>query len=303
MVFTVARNGTTAEATEFTLAVTEAGGPMATSGLSASPLELTIDAGQSSAAHTVSTAADADWEQHAEITAVATSDFSFENNTSSLTKQVSDDDFPAAEAVLRVSPLSVAERTDAVVTVTLSVTTDDDHQPHAGTGTIAVATTPGTATAADYRAISAVAGAVSFDVDDFSQVDIGGGVMRWRASTQIAVGIVDDAAKEPQEQFSVSMALVTTGSDPTDAGIALGTDTEFSVSIDPSDLSNDASLSSLGIAEATFVRRSHRELWRTTRRCRSRTAGSRSIREPLTPMRYQSRCSTAAATSTPTRPS
>ena len=247
VVFTVSRNGTTSDATAFELTVIETGGEMATAGLSTSPLSLSIGSGQNSVTHTVPTEGDDNWEPHAQITAAATSAYRFENDTNSITKEVLDDDFPAAEAVLTVSPTTIAERDGATVTATLTVTTDANEQPHKASGTIRLATAPNTANTSDYQAISSTAGAVSFDAADFAEVDIGGGVMRWQASRAVQIGIVDDAIKEPQEQFSVTMA-VTTGSRPTDAHIRLHADAEFVVSIDPSDRSSDASLQSLGLS-------------------------------------------------------
>ena len=251
VVFTVSRNGTTADTTAFELTVTETGGPMATAGLSAQPLSLSIGGGESSVTHTVTTAADEAWEAHAVIAAGAASEHSFEGGVSSVAKEVRDDDFPGAEATLAVSPATVPERAGTIVTATLTVTTDADQQPHKASGTIRVATVPGTATAADYETISAAAGAVNFDADDFEQVDIGGGDMRWRASRSLEIGIVDDAAAEPEEQFTVSMAAVTAGSRQTDPQITLHTDASFVVTIDPNDRSSDASLRSLGLSEGS----------------------------------------------------
>ena len=251
VVFTVTRDGATSDVTDFELTVSETGGPMATGGLSAQPLSLSIGSGETSATHTVTTVGDDGWEPHAMITAAATSRFSFTGGVSTLAKQVLDDDFPAAEAALAMSPARIAERPGAVVTVTLTLTTGAEQQPHKASGTIRLATVAGTATAADYVAISQADGAVSFDAGDFALVDIGSGVMRWQASETLTIGIVDDTAKEPEEQFSVTMALVTTGSDPTDPHINLHTSTEATVTIDQSDLSSDASLRDLGLSQGS----------------------------------------------------
>ena len=173
--FTISRNGATADVTAFELTVTETGGPMAAAGLSDQPLELEIGDGESSVTHTVTTEGDDAWESHAQITAAATSAYSFTSGASSISKQVLDDDFPAAQAVLAVSPSAIAERAGATVTATLTVTTDADQQPHAASGTIRLATVAGTATTADFAAISQSAGAVSFAAADFSPVNVGGG--------------------------------------------------------------------------------------------------------------------------------
>ena len=246
VVFTVTRDGAVTETTDFTLTVTETG-DMATSGLAATPLSLTIASGQTTVSHTVNTDDDSAWEPHSEITAVAASAYGFAGGVDTVSSQVLDDDFPAAQAVLVVAPTSVTERPGAFVSATVSVTTTDDQQPHKGTGVIRLATVAGTASVSDFTPISSADGAVSFDAADFTQVDVSG-QMRWQASRTVQIDIVDDAATEDAEQFEVTMALVATGTQATDPGISLGAVTAVTVTIDRNDRSNDATLSSLGLS-------------------------------------------------------
>ena len=238
--FTVSRNGATAETTAFTLAVSETGGPLADPA-HLGTLTLEIGPGEDSHTHTVATSADEVWQPHAVITAAATATVTFDG-PATITKQVLDDDFPEATATLAVAPSPADEEPGGHVTATLTIATARDEEPHSGTGTILLSTQDGTAVApADYTALTASTGALG--IDDPTLFKRGADDV-YRATISVDIAIVDDVVPEGDEQFTVSMAPVTTGSSPTDAAITVATD-PVPVVISANDRSSDNTLSAL----------------------------------------------------------
>ena len=121
-------------------------------------------------------------------------------------KEVTDDDFPEATAVLTVNPASVDEGNP--VTATVTITTGREEMPHEGAGTIQLSTADGSATAgSDYTAIPAADGALTFDITDFTEQDVGGDT-RYQASAEVEIATRDDGEGEQDETFTVRMAAV-----------------------------------------------------------------------------------------------
>ena len=187
-----------------------------------------VPQGQSTATLEVPTVDDDDWEQHSEVAATidASADYSVAPDSPSATHTVDDDDFPAAQAVLDLSPNPVAE--GGTVTARVVITTDADEEPREGAGSVQLSTTDVSATAGDD--FSAVTGAtLRFALADFRRIDIDPDPddsvtdFRWRASRATAITVVDDNEEEGDESFTVGAAEVTTGSSPTDSEVTLKT--------------------------------------------------------------------------------
>ena len=196
---------------------------------------VTITANQASATHTVATVpGDDDWDAHSSIKATLQADAAYTLTASpSVSKTVWDDDFSAATAVLAVSPNPVDE--GGTVTVTLTVTTNAEQEPHGDGGTITVSTTDGTATQpSDYGALSQSHTLASAD---FSAVTVGSN-SRYRATYESTVSTVDDTDSEGAEAFTVMMAKTNAPK------VTLDTPTSRSVTIPANDQPmTDATLS------------------------------------------------------------
>ena len=231
--FTVTRSPVAADELEVKLNVSETGSfvPPGNEGMKT----VTIPANTASAKHTVTTdAGDDAWDAHSTVTValVAETDSPYTlGGANSAQTQVLDDDFPRVTAVLAVDPNPVAE--GGTVTVTVTVTTNSDQEPHADGGTITLGTTAGTAQAADYGALSETT--FTLAQGDFSTVTVGGNT-RYRATYTATVSTVDDATEEGDETFSVSMAR---GGD-LDNRVTLGTPTSRSITISANDAASNA---------------------------------------------------------------
>ncbi len=245
--FSVSRNGAGSETLSVTVALSQSGSVLTSTG----DRIIRIQSGQSSASLSVATAQDSAWEEHSAITATiqTNSAYTISSGAASATLDVRDDDFPEATAVLSVSPSTVGEG-DNPLSATVTITTARAELPHTDGGAIMVVVTPGTATSADYTAPSTADATLEFDASDFQQV--GGGV--YRASKQATVAIVDDALREDEETFSVSMAPVSSGSSATNSEIFVST-ASTTVRISASDQltdSTDAALSELTLSAGTL---------------------------------------------------
>ena len=246
MRFTVTRNGTTSETTAFMLTVTPPSGSAVLVADADGVKNLTIGSGQGSVTHTVGTVGDDAWEAHADVEVTVAADAPITiNGAAAHTVHVQDDDFPAAVARLSVAPNPVNEDgTNPMVTATVTITTTEHEQPHTSSGTILLSTRPDTAGAADFTALTPTTGAIAMAAGDFEEV----GTDRWSHSKSVDIRITDDTDKEDDEQFTVSMAKVTTGSTPTEPPITLdSTATMRLVTISQSDRSTDNSLSALAV--------------------------------------------------------
>ena len=231
--FTVTRSPVAADELEVKLDVGETGTfvPPGNEGMKT----VTIPADMASAKHTVRiVAGDGVWDAHSTVTVALVVETDSPYTLGALTSaqtRVLDDDFPRVTAVLAVDPNPVAE--GGTVTVTVTVTTNSDQEPHADGGTITLGTTAGTAQAADYGALSETT--FTLAQGDFSAVTVGGNT-RYRATYTATVGIVDDATEEGDETFSVSMAR---GGD-LDNRVTLGTPTSRSITISANDAASNA---------------------------------------------------------------
>ena len=231
--FTVTRSPVAADELEVKLDVGETGTfvPPGNEGMKT----VTIPADTASAKHTVRiVAGDGVWDAHSTVTVALVVETDSPYTLGALTSaqtRVLDDDFPRVTAVLAVDPNPVAE--GGTVTVTVTVTTNSDQEPHADGGTITLGTTAGTAQAADYGALSETT--FTLAQGDFSAVTVGGN-SRYRATYTATVGIVDDATEEGDETFSVSMAR---GGD-LDNRVTLGTPTSRSITISANDAASNA---------------------------------------------------------------
>ena len=155
---------------------------------------------------------------------------------------MADDDFPVATAVLTVDPARVDEGNP--VTATVTITTAREEMPHEGAGTIQLSTADGLAMAgSDYTAIPTADGALTFDITDFTEQDVGGDT-RYQASAEVEIATRDDGEGEQDETFTVNMAAVATapGDTPTDSAITLGTPSSQEVTIGANQRDNDANL-------------------------------------------------------------
>ena len=243
VVLTIERDGSVSTATQVELNLTEVGAMAVPGDLGVKQLE--IAAGTSTTSYTLNTVDDADWEQHAQITAELTLAGATEV-LSRETIQILDNDFPAATAELTAAP-TLVEEDDGEFTVRLTVTTDNDEQPHKGSGTIRLATESDTATPADYGTLSSANANVSFDADDFMSFDDNGS-MRWRATHEFALPVVDDSDKEEEEIFRLVMSAVDSGTDATDPQIEFPSSPMVELRIAKSDLSSDAKLSDVELS-------------------------------------------------------
>ena len=134
---------------------------------------------------------DDDWERDSIVSAElhAGAGYTTEGDVK-VEKEVADDDFPVATAVLTVDPARVDEGNP--VTATVTITTAREEIPHEGAGTIQLGTADGSATAgSDYTAIPAADGALTFALDDFTRQDVGG-EMRYQASAEVMIATLDD---------------------------------------------------------------------------------------------------------------
>ena len=120
-----------------------------------------------------------------------------------------------------------------------------------------VSTTAGTASAADFTALTTATGTLEFDAGDFAREDIGGADMRWVARQNATVAITDDSDQEDVERFTVSMARVESGPSETETAIVFGVNSDrVTVSISASDqptASTDASLGGLTLSAGTLT--------------------------------------------------
>ena len=235
VVFTITRDGLgPALSVNYTLAETGSMVPAANEG----SRTVEIPSGQVSVQVAVPTDTDDVWEAHSTVTFTLTTGTAYTVGIdSAASKEVQDDDFPMAVAVLDVSPTTVDEGNP--VTATVTATTRRDELPHSGGGTIALSTADGTATAgSDYTAITPTAGGLVFDVGDFAHVDTddtAGEDFRYRATKTVTVATANDRAAETAETFTVTMAKVTTGASPTDSGISLDSPVSRTVTINAGD--------------------------------------------------------------------
>ena len=231
--FTVSRSTSAPDSLTVKLDVSETGGlvPPGSEGMKT----VLIPANMPSAKYTVTTdAGDDAWDAHSTVTVALAVDTDSPYTLGALNSaqtRVLDDDFPAATAALTANPATTSE--GGMVTVTVTVTTASDQEPHEDGGTITLSTAAVSAQTADYGALSETT--FTLAQADFSAVMVSGN-SRYQATYTATVGIVDDPDEEGAETFSVSMAR---GSD-LDAQVTLGTPTSRTVTIPANDAAGNA---------------------------------------------------------------
>ena len=142
-----------------------------------------------------------------------------------VTVTINDNDHVPVELSWEQSLFTVDEYV-GTVTLTAEVTTTVDKMPETGfVAAVSVETVDDSATqGADYTQLSA---SHSFRQGDFSRIDTGGGIYRYRATREFSVTVRDDTVDEDQEQLEVALAYTNpslphlTGSSA-DATIAIG---------------------------------------------------------------------------------
>ena len=236
--FTLERRLVTADALEVMIDVSETGDFVdpGNEGIKT----VTIAANSSTSIHTVPTDSDDDlWDPHSVVTVtLQTGDDYMVGDAGSAQTEVRDNDFPQATAALTVNPNPVAE--GEPVTVSVTVTTDLDQEPHADGGFIEVSTLDGTAASPqDYAFLQE-----SFIVDaaHFSAATVSGN-NKYQATYTFMVSTVDDAMRENGETFTVQIAKSNADM------ITLASPSSVSVAISES---TDATLSALSLSGATL---------------------------------------------------
>ena len=183
------------------------------------------------------------WEEHSTVTAsiIATSTYDIAGGLGLASVQIEDDDFPEAMAELELTPNPISEGEH--LTASVVVTTKADRQPHGDGGTLIINLTGETANLDDFD----LPQRIEFDISatDFVAVDVNG-AERYRASYSATTTITDDDDAEPSETLSV--AISKRGADK----VLLPSPSTSTVTIAPSDLSEDAALTSLTVSEGTL---------------------------------------------------
>ena len=192
--------------------------------ITAGPQIVTFDVGATSAVVVVRTASDTDWEAHSDITLQIlesnNDDYTVSGTASSATTTVSDDDFPLSDVVLAFTDDAVDE--GELFTVTVTVTTQGDEQPHADSAFIVLSTRDGAGAGGavspgDYNAVDGQSD--NWKDSDFTRVDIDDDPdeedFRWRTAYEVKIRTVDDTNPETAETFDV-LATVDSASDHAD---------------------------------------------------------------------------------------
>ena len=236
--FTLERSPVTADALEVMIDVSETGDLVdpGNEGIKT----VTIAANNATAGHIVLTDSDDDvWDPHSVVTVtLQPGDDYMVGDAGSVQTEVKDNDFPQATAALTVNPNPVVE--GEPVTVSVTVTTDLDQQPHADGGFIEVSTLDSTATSPqDYAFLRE---SFTIDAAHFSAATVSGN-NKYQATYAFMVSTVDDAMRENGETFTVQIAKSNADM------ITLASPSSVSVAISES---TDATLSALSLSGATL---------------------------------------------------
>ncbi len=206
---------------------------------------ITIPAGATSTSFAVAGDDDDEvWEEHSTVTAsiIASTTYDIAVDGKQAVVQLEDNDFPEASAVLQLTPNPVTEG-DALTT-RVTVTTTEDHEPHGAGGVLILTLTGGTAQANDFEPPHVVE--FNIAATDFNPIVVSGDT-RYRASYTATTTITDDADPEEAETLLVAIS-------GRDAGkIELPVPSTSTATIAPSDLSGDASLTSLTVSDGSLT--------------------------------------------------
>ena len=264
VVATVSRIGATDDETVVSLNITDSSGSVADTSTIGSRMA-TIAAGDTSVDVTVTTTDDDDWDAHATISFglvdVGPNDYTIAGDAT-VSRSVLDDDFPDSTAGVTVVNNTVSER--STVTLTVTVETDSDHEPHADGGTLLLSTSDGpdatdvsqgvdqggsATSGSDYVALSNRA--LNFVAGDFTRDAT---TMTWKASKEVPITISDDTTPEFLEGLTVTLSKRTATPNPADGNIELDSAaTSQYLVISRNDLSNDPGLKSAGLSTGILM--------------------------------------------------
>ena len=243
VVFTVSRDVPVSDELDVVVYVEETN--MLISNADEGIMTVTISAQATSTILAVATDTDDDiWEEHSIVTAsISPSDaYVIEVGQGSSQVQIEDDDFPTATAVLTVSSDPVAE--GETLTANVTITTTAEERPHGGGGKLTLSVVGGTAQATDYGSFSQSSFGIASA--DFSSVTVNGDA-RFQAVYTATIAITDDIDSEMDETIEIALAA-----NPEATQISLTAGATALVTISASDLSVDATLSSLVLSEETL---------------------------------------------------
>ena len=168
-------------------------------------LEVTFEAGNSTALLTLSTLSDLDYEAHAGATATVrpSSRYAVSTTDGSATVTISDNDVPETAVAMEV-PASVAE-TSGTLTVRVRAATIRDEAPHSAVSII-LASADGTAVAGEDGDFTAIETVVRFATGDFERVEVEGEQRHVHVATvEKKINIHDDAVAERDETFTLHL--------------------------------------------------------------------------------------------------
>lgn len=242
--FTVVRNGQVSEGLDVRVEVSETEAMVAD--IEEGSRTVTIPSNATSTSIAVSSEHDDQiWEAHSTVRVMisASSSYSSKQGVALAETTVKDDDFPEATATLSVSPTEVNE--GAVSSLSITVTTTHDQDPHGPGGTLTLTPVGGTATARDYGSLSQSTFPIA--AADFVRLDIGSGSMAYRALYAATVETVDDSESEPDETIVFQLDKDANSPNITIVGPATTT-----LTILANDASSDASLGSLNMSDGTL---------------------------------------------------
>ena len=161
-----------------------------------------IEAGETTAILEVGTTGDEVWENHSIIEMKIVSDdlYIIDTEGSVATTVVQDDEFPASEAVLSVSPNPIGEGMGKTIAA-ITVTTKGDKRPH---DKVAISLTASDGTAISGEDYTGLDSALTFSESDFAQIDLDGNTL-YRAIKTADISILQDNVNEDDESFNVGM--------------------------------------------------------------------------------------------------
>ena len=244
LVFTLVRNAQVSSGLQVRVDIGESGAMVAA--IEEGSRAVTIPPNSTSTFITISTEHDDEaWEHHSTVNATisSSSTYTIKQGAGRAEALVKDDDFPEASATLSVNTPRVSEGENSTLSIT--VTTTHDQEPHGPGGTLTLTPTGGTAMAEDYGSLSQ--SAFSIVPSDFGRVDIGDGRMAYRAVYSATVETTDDSVSEPDETIVFRLAKgANTGK------ISIENPATATLTIPANDASSDASLSGLDVSDATL---------------------------------------------------
>ena len=242
--FNLVRNAQVSDALRVRVEVDETGAMVAD--IEEGSRTVTIPSNATSTSVKVSTEYDdQDWEPHSTVTTSisASSTYSIRQDAERAETTVRDDDFPEASATLSLNPTRVSEGANSTISIT--VTTTHDQEPHGSGGTLTLTPVGGTALDDDYRSLSQ--STFSIAAADFERIDKGGGSAAYRAVYSATVETIDDSESEPDETIVFQL-----GKGADSQKISIEGPATTTVTILANDASSDASLSGMTLSGSTL---------------------------------------------------